>query len=473
MLFTFTFLVHAGLNFVLGLAAAAVLGPAEFGRYAIGAAVAVLVNALCFYWLCSSAARYYTEAVRVEKPQIRATLDRVLAIIATIIVVAALAVAVAWPSGGFPGNLIALGMVAGLAQGIFDYVCTLARARFLDRLFVRLVLIKTFAGFVLMLAAALWTGNAQVVMAAMVLSIVVGMWSGARALSDQRLLATRIDPALLREFVGYSAPLILSLVVYQLMPFVNRGLIASVYGYAESGQFSLAYDTLSRIVFALGASLEFILFQLAVRADEQEGRGAAEAQLGRNVVLVCCLLLPAAVGFWLLMPAIAHAIVPTAFQEGFLSYAGWLLPAVVAQAAITSALNGVFQIQKRTAPAAAAAIAAIAVNLLLCFILPPTFGAAGYAFAQVGGIAAAFATTLVFAFPVLRREIHLRDLGFLGLGLAVMAAALVGWSDDVGPWLALALGIPLGAACYGAVIVAGDVAGIRAFALARLKRSAP
>ena len=471
MLFTFTFLVHAGLNFVLGLAAAAVLGPSEFGRYAIGAAVAVLVNAVCFYWLCSSAARYYTEAVRTDRPEVRATLDRVLAIIATVIVVAALGVAVAWPPDGFPATLIALGMVAGLAQGIFDYVCTLARARFLDALFVRLVLIKTAAGFVLMMAAAVWTGNAQTVLAAMVLSIVIGMWSGARSLSDQRLLATRIDTDLLREFMSYSAPLILSLVVYQLMPFVNRGLIASVYGYAESGQFSLAYDTLSRIVFALGASLEFILFQIAVRTDEQEGRAAAEVQLGRNVVMIGSLLLPAAVGFWLLMPAIAHAIVPLAFQDGFMTYAGWLLPAVVAQAAITSALNAVFQIQKRTAPAAAAAVAAIAVNLLLCLVLPPVFGPAGYAYAQVGGIGAAFATTLAFAFPVLRREIRLRDLGVIGLGLLAMVGALVGWRDSVGPWVALAVGIPVGAACYGAVIIAGDVAGLRGLALARLKRT--
>ena len=66
MIFTLTFLLNAGLNFALGLAVAGLLGPEEFGRYALAAAVAMLVNTLLFYWLWFSAARFYSETVRSE-----------------------------------------------------------------------------------------------------------------------------------------------------------------------------------------------------------------------------------------------------------------------------------------------------------------------------------------------------------------------------------------------------------------------
>ena len=52
------FVVNAGLNFVLGLLIAFFLGPAEFGRYAIGAAIIVLVNTAMLDWLKLSAIRF-------------------------------------------------------------------------------------------------------------------------------------------------------------------------------------------------------------------------------------------------------------------------------------------------------------------------------------------------------------------------------------------------------------------------------
>lgn len=472
MLFTATFLLHAGMNFVLGIAVAGLLGPAEFGRYAIGAAVAVLVNAVFFYWLGFSASRWYSQETRTSRPEIRATLDRSLASLATLACLGGLALAVLWPGRDGMGAIVGLGVVAGLAQGLFDYACTLARARFEDRLFARITVVKTLASFAVMLAVAVVTRDAVAVLAAMSASIALGLWVVRRPLLDAPLSTMRIDPALLREFLRYCAPLILSLVVYQLVPFVNRGFLAAWYGFGESGQFSLAYDTLGRIMFALGASLEFILFQVAVRAEETQGRKAAEEQLGRNLVLVAGLLLPAALGFWLLLPAITGAIVPDAFRDGFSGYATLLLPAVIAQALITSALNAVFQIQKRTAPAAAAALAAVVTDLVLCLVLPRWFGPHGLAMAQSGAILAALATTVAFAFPVLWREVRGRDLAVMGLGLLAMALVLAGWRGALAPWAALALGIPLGALFYGAVVLAGDMAGARRFAQDRLRSRA-
>ena len=73
------FVVNAGLNFVLGLLIAFFLGPAEFGRYAIGAALIVLVNTAMLDWIRLSAVRFYSLSARETQPEIRATLDVLVA----------------------------------------------------------------------------------------------------------------------------------------------------------------------------------------------------------------------------------------------------------------------------------------------------------------------------------------------------------------------------------------------------------
>ena len=470
MVFTLTFLLNAGLNFVLGLAVAGLLGPEEFGRYALAAAVAMLVNTLLFYWLWFSAARFYSDAVRAANPAVRATLDRLLAWLATATVAVAVAVNVLWDGGGMPAALLALGIVGGLAHGLYDFAFTLARARFLDRVYVRLAVARALVGFALMLGAAYVWRDGSAVLAALIVSTAVALAVVGRSLSDAPLSAGKIDPALLRTFLRYSVPLIVGLVVYQAIPFLNRSLIAASYGYAEMGRFSLAYDTISRIFFALGSAFEFILFQLAVRADERDGRAAANAQLGRNVVIVLAVLLPAAAGFWLVLPALAQTIVPAEFRDSFVSYSALLLPAVVAQAAVTSALNGVFQIDKRTAPALAAAVLGLAVNVALALYLPRFVGPAGFALAQVGGLGAALGLSLLLSARVLWPNVRLRDLAVVAAGVAVMVAALAPWRGALAPLPSLLVGIPLGLGCYAAVALAGNVAGCRDYALRLLRR---
>ena len=75
MLIAGTFILNAGLNFVLGLALAAVLGPAEYGRFAVASMVAVVLGTACFDWLRLSATRFYTDASRTRDPALRSTLE--------------------------------------------------------------------------------------------------------------------------------------------------------------------------------------------------------------------------------------------------------------------------------------------------------------------------------------------------------------------------------------------------------------
>ncbi|MFO1148731.1 MAG: lipopolysaccharide biosynthesis protein [Alsobacter sp.] len=460
MLFSLAFLANAGLNFVLGLAIAAVLGPEEFGRYALAAAIAILVNALGFFWIANATARFYSERSRAEEPSVRATLDRALLVLGGAVILVALGVLAFWPGWGLGGDLVAIALVVGIVHGVFDYASALSRARFLQGVFARIVLVKNVLGFGMMLGAAVWLQDARAVLAALAVSTILALLPVSGVLLDKG--DGRFEPARLRTFMLYAGPHVLALAVYQFIPFINRSLLADAQGYAESGQFSLAFDTLYRIFSAIGSSLDYILFQFAVRDEDRHGSEAADRRLGKNLVIVLAALLPALVGFWMVMPALAAVMVPAAFREGFLFYGQRLLPAVIALAFVVSALNAVFQIRRRTMPIIAVAALALLVNGGLVVALPALIGQAAYPLAQSGAMLAVLAATLALTWPVLRRVVPLRDPLLIALATGLMALAL--WplrQAGLAPAVALASMLVVGAAAYAAVIAATNVGGWR------------
>ena len=61
------------------------LGPTEYGRFAIAFAVSVMINSAGFDWIRLSAIRFYSERARLERPEVRATLDDCVAMLAFIV----------------------------------------------------------------------------------------------------------------------------------------------------------------------------------------------------------------------------------------------------------------------------------------------------------------------------------------------------------------------------------------------------
>ena len=78
MLIILTNVFNLLVNFVVGLIVANFLGPESFGRFAVAIGAGALVQVALFGWLRLAAARFYSETVRFERPELRASLDRAL-----------------------------------------------------------------------------------------------------------------------------------------------------------------------------------------------------------------------------------------------------------------------------------------------------------------------------------------------------------------------------------------------------------
>lgn len=461
------FVVNAGMNFVLGLLIAHFLGPEQFGRYAIGAAIIVLVNTALLDWIRLAAMRFYSQRTRESEPEIRATLDLLSAGISIALAALLVAAVAAGVDFRLPAMLVAAAVLAGIGAGLFDYHGAIARARYLDAAYAKLILVKNLMALILMVGGAWLTRDPAIVLLGSLLSVAVALMTVRRVLADAPLSIGAARPALARSFLAYGIPLVAGNVVYSLMPLMNRSLIAGSFGFAEAGYFSLASDMGLKLFGAIGAALEIVLLREIIRTDERDGRAAALAQIGRNVALVLAVALPVAVGLWLVLPAFEQLVIPAEFRGHFAPYMTVLIPGFAAITILLAAFYPVFLIEKRTFMATFAAFAGLALNIAVVAapLLPGE--PLRLAYAQTAGLILAFAIMAAGALRAVPVP-PLRELLVIAVALVAMALATRLVSGRFAPLPELVAQAALGAFVYAAVLLACDAFGLRRTLMRRI-----
>ena len=468
------FILNSLLNFVVSLLVAKFLGPAEYGRFAVALSVGIVIQTLFFDWLRLAATRFYSERERVEHPQIRATLDAAFGALAVLAAAAALAVYALGVDLALTRDLAALAIGVGVSNGLFDFASALVRARFHDRAYGALVIAKNLLAFVLTVGGALLFRSANIALLGMMISIAGSLFAARGELVDPNAHIRDARRSLVLRFLAYGLPIVFANFLYQTVPLVNRVLTSEIYGFAEVGKISLAFELGIRIVGAVGSALDVILFQIAVRAEKTEGDDAARTQISRNLGVVFAVAAPSVAGCWLVLPSFEALFVPESFRGAFAHYFAYLTPALFAFALINYGVNTAFQISHRLAPLIIAALVASLANSLSVIYLPPTGDATRFAIAQsISSCAGLFALTLML-FTLEPMWPRARDV--IGALVATCAMLVAGGPlRELAPGVVtLAAQIVAGVAVYGAIGYAFDLAGLRSlFApriLAQLRR---
>lgn len=451
------FIVNAGLNFVLGLLVALFLGPEAFGLYAIGAATVVLVNTALLDWLKLSAVRFYSVETRESDPGIRATLDLLFAGVSLSLCALLAAAMLAGVDAGLPAALLMVSVAGGIAAGWFDYHAAIARARFLDAAYARLVLVRSVAALLLMVGGAWWTRDPAVVLLGGVLSALAAVIANRSRLADMKPAPGALRADLMRGFARYALPLVAGNAVYAAIPLLNRAILADRLGFAEAGYFSLASDIGLRLFPVLASMLEIVLLREVIRLDETRGTVAAQKRIARNMVPVLACVLPVALGFWLILPAFERLFVPASFRGHFAGHMALLLPGFAAIALFQAGLAPVFLLAKRTLVAILTSLIGLAVNLAIIFALPGTLTPATVSIAQSAAYLTALLVMAVFALRALPVLPPLREIVcVLAAGIA-MGLAIWPLRGTLAAALELPLQIVLGGLVYAVVILACDV----------------
>ena len=465
------FISNTLMNFVIGLLLARFLGPAEYGRMALALATGQVIQTIMFDWLRLSATRFYSERARRENPRLRASFDASFAVLIALLCTGAVGFMLAGVDVPLSHGLIGLAIGASVANGLFDYHTALVRARFLDGAYARIIMGKNVLSLVLTVGGAWWSGSAVLALTGLCLSMTGSLVAARRSLTDTGATPRLATRALVAQALRYAMPIVIANMLYQLIPLIDRALIAHRYGFAESGQFSLAYDLGIRISLAVGSTLDVLLFQIAVKADEAHGAEHARRQIAHNMAVVLAIIVPTCLGVWLVMPSFEQLVVPAEFRGPFGHFLGLMLPGFGCYALIHYGVHPVFQIRKRTAPLIVAGALASVLNLGLIFGLPEGEGATRFAYALTGALGTGLSMLVVMAALQRAAWPNPKDIVVTALGAVSMAIVLLPLRSMPPGLLTLALQVMLGTLIYGSFVFAFDLAGLRAVMLDHLPRS--
>ncbi|QGM96481.1 lipopolysaccharide biosynthesis protein [Methylocystis parvus] len=468
------FILNSLLNFVVSLLVAKFLGPAEYGRFVLALSVAVVVQTFVFDWLRLAATRFYAERDRLERPQIRATLDASFSALAALAIFAAFLLWALRLDLPLSHDLAALAVGVSVTNALFDTATALVRARFHDKAYGALVIAKNILAFALTVGGAYLFHSANVALVGMMVSVAGCLLVARRELVDPNTGFRAAERALVARFFAYGFPIIIAAVLYQAVPLINRTLLSEQHGFAEVGRLSLAFETGIRIVGAIGSAVDVILFQIAVHAEKTDGADAARAQISRNLGVVFAVLAPAVAGCWLILPSFEALFVPETFRGSFGHYFALMIPALFAFAMMNYGVNTAFQLAHRLTPLIIAALVAQLANLLAIMLLPATADATRFAYAQsissMSGLVA-LVSMLFLLEPMWPRA---RDIMGAAAGVGAMlyiGAPLRNFEPCI---LTMLLQVAAGVAVYGVLVYAFDVAGLRSLIgpkiVARLRR---
>jgi O-antigen/teichoic acid export membrane protein len=462
------FLVNTLCNFAIGLLVAKFLGPEEFGRFALALAVGVVLQTGLFEWIRLSSVRFYSERSRVEQPDLRSTLDLSFAAVAavpTFVATAAMLVGFQFPMSN---ALIGLAVAASITNGLFDYNTAMVRARFDDALYGKLIMTKNLVALFVTAGGAYAFHSATVAVLGVCVSMAGSVMIFRKKLSDSGAGPGLAHIGIARRCLSYAAPIVVANLLYLAVPFANRALSARWYGYAETGQFALAYDIGTRVVAAIGSALDVLLFQLAVRADEQHGVEHGRDQVTRNMATIFAIVIPACAGVWLTLPSIERLVVPEAFRGPFREYFELLLPGQCAFGLLCFALSPVFLIVKRTTPMIFAAFCACVADASLLAYLPHE--PINIAIAQSGAMIVGMAALLGAVFFTDTKYPPARDILTTIVGAAAMILAVTPLRAAEPGVLTLLAEMSAGILVYGAFVAFFDIAGLRGVAFDTLRK---
>lgn len=472
MTIVLAFASNALLNLLLGLILAGVLGPAEYGRYAVGAMLAIVLATALFDWLRLSTTRFTRGATASLNASLGAGYLAIAVLLAGL-VVAAQATGLLVPVLGIPLAVVILLAIAG---AFFEFRTAEARAHFLDGDYLKLLLWKNALAFAAMISVALLLRSAIWVLVALALGTAAVSLLAARGSFASRtapVTSARGDHFL--TFARYGFPIVAANLIYQVVVLVNRWVGAGDFGLAEAGRLSLATDLTIRLFLSASAALDAYIFQLAVERQAREGAEAARRQLADNMVVIGATLAFLATAYLAAMPALQALFVPAAYHGTFAELSSILVPGVVAFCFVQFGLSPVFQLGGRTGPVLWTATVALAVDLVLLWAIPRSMGVSGLALAHSGALCAGFLCATAIALGQGALWPSLRNIAGVLLATGGAAAAMWPLRALETPWLALVGAGLAGTAAFVGLLLALNVMGLRTDILRRFsaRRAAP
>lgn len=447
---------------------ARILGPSEYGRYALIITYAGGFGAALFGWLALGVGRFLPDfAARSEADRmLRTVLAALLGFGALSAVMAAVVPQVFRLNAMISSGVVLIALVA-FSQAWFNVNLRVANSFLRPGSYFVLTASRSALFLVSGLVAALAGLGATGLLIAMAFSLLVVPLVATRAWKGN--WRPVLDTHIVRRLLTYGMPLALTFVFGYVIDSSDRLFLAAMIGQKAVGLYSASYDLAQYGVGSVASAVNLASYPIVVNALANRGKRAADRELRRTSGLLIAVIVPVALTFVILGGNIGRAFLGPAFA----SVAGRVTP-LVAVAIAMSALRGfyfdyAFHLSTATLRLTASLAAGALVNAGLNWFLIPALGVEGAALSTLAAFVVALVVSRtvgrsVYALPPIGSKDTLRVM-VAGAVMAVPLFLLRGHSGMP----ALALQTVSGVFTYAAACYVTDVLGIRRIVNVRVR----
>ena len=439
------------------------LGPEEYGRYALMFSVMTLVHLLSLTAAESAAFRFAgeAEAKNTQPDHFRTTLSLTFrSLIIAAILMAALTVALMQ----MPDYLQILPWIALLLpiNSIIQMALESHRASERVGRYALIASTQILGGFVFGALITWQTGfGAASPFIGLVLAGLFWAISEARWLVQQAKTGVT-DAGRRKAYLLFGAPIAAALGLDLILSAADRFLIAIFLGEAAVGEYAAGYGVADKSVLLICAWAAMAAAPLVMAAYERGGAAAA-AEESRGLIRTLLLLgVPAATGLALVATPLSEALIGESVREGARQIIPWIAFAGLLNGLIIHYYSEVFQLTDRTGELALLMLIPALANIGLNLALIPQFALMGAVAATLISYALGLAVLAVKGRRLIALPMPLLDLAKVAIAALAMwpVIALI---PAYGGWAELALKIAAGGLIYVILAFALDAGGARGF----------
>ena len=431
------------------------LGPEEYGRYALVVEGVGLLNVVAFQWLRLALLRFFPAHASNPKPLLSTVLGGFAGLAALTGTLGLVAVGLSPDESWRRSFLVAVPLL--WAQAWFELNLELVRSKLDPMHYGAMSAVKAASALLLggLMASSGLGGMGPL------LGLLVGfLIASALNWRDWGGAVPRLDRNLLKSLLDYGLPLTATFALAFVVSGSDRFFIAWFLGDGPVGVYAASYDIAKQSLTLLMTVINLAAYPLAVRALETKGIEAARRQLTTNAEVLLGVALPCAAALALLSPQVAALVLGTEFQPE--------APLLISLVTVAALLAGVrsyhfdlaFQLGRRTVEQVWVMGAAAVLNLLLNLWWIPQLGLLGAGLATVVAYAVALLISAYLGRRVFPVSIDWRSTGKLVLSTAAITPILLVGRVARG-WLDLVLVMAAAGFVYGGFLLLLDVGGLR------------
>ncbi len=435
------------------------LGPEDFGRYALAFSVMTLAHVAVFSWLEAAMARFWAAQTPGAAQGHFASLYRTAFVLsAGFLAVAGLAV---WLLPTDP--LFKLALAVGLAGAPARCLVKLAQERFRAEGEVaksaRLDMAVTAGGLAIGVGFALAGAGS----AAPLLGLGLAPLAALPLVLPGELKQARggtFEAGRLRDYAMYGYPIAASLALTVVLSSTDRFVLDAYLGEAAVGayhaSYSIANRTLDVLFLWLGTAGQPALVMALERGGAERLKVAAREQLSTFLLVG----LPAAAGVALVARPLSEVLIGEELRTAAASVTPWIALSALLFGLTAYYFGQAFTLGKKTKRLLVAMAVPAGLNVILNLILVPQFGLMGAAWATAASFGAGMIATWMIGRRVVALPIPWESLARCSVATGIMAL-VVSQLPAVGGLVELILDASVGGIVYAAAALILNAAGVR------------